>query len=134
MVGRRKLAPVAVAIVGLAAIVVVVAVVAATRPRTARSASSAPASAPPSETTRTATEIPDAAVAAEVVAPQDAAIAVAAEPVRAPVSTKQKPTVTTQQPAGAPATVEPLKVEVPKLEGKKRCAKDDVECLYGDGT
>jgi serine/threonine-protein kinase len=134
MVGRRKLAPVAVAIVGLAAIVVVVAVVAATRPRTARSASSAPASAPPSETTRTATEIPDAAVAAEVVAPQDAAIAVAAEPVRATASTKQKAAVTTQQPAGAPATAEPLKVEVTKIDAKKRCAKDDVECLYGDGT
>jgi serine/threonine-protein kinase len=133
MVGRRKLAPVAIAIVGLAAIVVVTAVVAATRPRPARSASSVPASVRPSVAPSTATETPDAAVAAEVVSPQDAAIAVAAEPPRAPASTKQKPTVTT--PAGAPATTAPLKVEVPRVDpAKKRCAKDDVECLYGDGT
>ena len=26
------------------------------------------------------------------------------------------------------------KAETPKTDAKKKCAKDDFECLYGDGT
>jgi eukaryotic-like serine/threonine-protein kinase len=136
LVARRKLAPFAVAIVSLAAFVFVVAVVLATRVRPARSASSAPTSIRPGNgATGAATETIDAAIAVEPVAPPDAASEIAAEPPRDGALAKQKRSTTVQPHPDVPAKPEPATVEVPKLDRKQtKCAKDDVECLYGDGT
>jgi serine/threonine protein kinase len=134
MIARRRLAPFALAVAALAAIIVVVAIVVATRDtpsRTARSSSSfgTPTLAPA-----------DAAVATELEPSLDAAIAAPATLVHvAPAALP--PDLTKRRPHRVPA-VEPSAAgsaggqpEPPiVVPARKRCAKDDIECLYGDGT
>lgn len=139
MISRRKLAPVALATAGLAAIAVIIAIVVATRTTPVRSSASAPPIAKPAALA----PVPaDAAIAAEVVPPLvDAAHddGSAADSTRSPVRAHgarltKRPSVTTT-PAPAPVTAAPTPVAPPAIEQKKKpCAKDDVECLYGDGT
>jgi serine/threonine-protein kinase len=132
MIARRKLAPVAVALGCAAAAVVGIAISLAARDRPARPTPSASLVQP-----EPAAAVPDAAVAVEIMAPAATAQAPAAvadvppPPAPAPrVTNKRKPDVTPASTTGAPPAVE-VPVVAPK---KKPCAKDDVVCLYGDGT
>ncbi|HEU0035867.1 MAG TPA: serine/threonine-protein kinase [Kofleriaceae bacterium] len=120
------------AISGLAALTVAVAiVVAATRsddrpPPTPAASRPQPLVAPPPPPAI------DAAAAVQVEPPPiDAAVAEPIVPAPKPSRAKPRP-----RPAPTPAKVEPPVVEPPKPEAPKKqpCKKDDVQCLYGDGT
>jgi serine/threonine-protein kinase len=145
MISRRSLAPVAVVIVGLATAVVVTAIVLATRGRPATS--TAAVARPTGEAHGTA----DASVTVVGAPSVEPASATSAESPREPVHdqphvpAKVVPAAraqATKANAGqsaaavvAPAVAPPSRVDPPAVAPtRKPCAKDDVECLYGDGT
>ena len=126
LIQRRRWAPVAAGVGALAMAMVVIAIIVATRGPKSRAA--------PRETPTVAkpTEVPADAGTQVVEQPTpDASVATAAvtPPPRVEVKRTVK-TVKTEATHAVP-TVEPAKVEPAK---RKPCAKDDFECLYGDGT
>jgi serine/threonine-protein kinase len=130
MIRRRSLAPVALVIVGLAAAVLVTTIVVATRGKhpASTAAIAKPAAHDTADASVTAGAPPPAPAAAiSVELPAKAIPAVPAPATKAPARPKAASVV---EPAPAPPKVDPP----PAAPTKKPCAKDDVECLYGDGT
>jgi serine/threonine protein kinase len=123
---RRKLAPVALAIGGAAVVLVMIAIGTATRSRPVHAVSASPATTRDDHTADAGAPVP-----VEAVAPFDAAAPVAEVPAApvAPVMKPRTPAVRVEPPAPTSTVVTP-----PPATPKKQCAKDDVECLYGDGT
>jgi hypothetical protein len=142
MISRRKMAPAALVVAGIAAAMIGVAIYMATRNPTKTDPTEARPIAKP-------TEAADAAVAP--VEPADAAVAaVAIEPPKIELPKPDDPPkkdpkkdpkrVKKDPPKGDPPKVDPPKVDPPKVDPpkvdppKKKCPAGDIDCLYGDGT
>ncbi len=143
VIARRRQAPLALVITGMALAAVVVAIVVAVRDKPAPRSAASPAlrerpiaEANTSLDASLATESDTGPSAASAPRPREAS-----EGTDGPVPNthRKRPGHSRQRDAGVPATG-PTESEAPTIEApagvrtKKPCAKDDVECLYGDGT
>jgi eukaryotic-like serine/threonine-protein kinase len=164
VIQRRKLAPLAFVMLGIAAIAVVTTIVVATRDKPAKSSAAitTPREATPHEATTPSPALSnEAAATTEATATPGEATAASRDAATtgagatgegssstSPTGSGREPTREASRPPARSAT--PRKIGAPPAESaptpppsvepttvapkKKACAKDDVECLYGDGT
>ncbi|HEY5920803.1 MAG TPA: serine/threonine-protein kinase [Kofleriaceae bacterium] len=140
VITRRKWAPVALVVGGIAIAMIVLAIVVATRPKPTTEARPVAKPADPVEPVAAPVAVPADAPAIVESAPPDAAVA-AAEPAKQEPKKRPKkdPKATAKvEPKHEPPKHEPPKQDPPKQDPPaKKCVKgtpDYETCMYGDGT